>query len=95
MEEISIKKIAIAVAVIVILCVGAFILVRNINNNSSKKYELEQISENDYNYFAVYTEGKYGIIDEKGNEVIENNYSNIIIPNPTKPVFFCIKEDRN
>ena len=93
MEEIDVKKVAIAVVVVVIIVLGVFVLVKKINSDNIKSYELEQISENDYKYFALYTQGKYGVIDEKGKEVIENNYSNIIIPNPTKPVFFCIKED--
>ena len=93
MEEIDVKKVVIALALIIIICVGIFVVVRTINTDNTKNYTLEQISEADYRYFAVYTEGKYGIIDVKGKMVIENNYSNIIIPNPTKPVFFCIKED--
>ena len=93
MEEIDVKKVVIALALIIIICVGVFVVVRTINTDNTKNYTLEQISEADYRYFAVYTEGKYGIIDVKGKMVIENNYSNIIIPNPTKPVFFCIKED--
>ena len=93
MEEFDIKKIAIGLVLIIIICVGIFVIIKTINKGNNKNYVLEHISEDDYKYFTVYTGGKYGVIDEKGNEVIENNYSDIIIPNPTKPVFFCIKAD--
>ena len=93
MEEFDVKKIAKAIVFIVIICVGIFVIIKTINNDNSKNYRLEQISEADYKYFAIYTEGKYGVIDEKGKMIIENNYSNMIIPNPTKSVFFCVKED--
>lgn len=93
MGEIDLKKIVIAIASIVIICIVAFVITKNINTDNSKSYVLEHISEADYKYFAVYTEGKYGVIDENGNEIIENNYSNMIIPNPVKPIFICVKED--
>ena len=93
MEEIDIKKIVIAIILIILIFIGIFAFVRFFNMDNSKNYQLEQISEKDYKYFALYKEGKYGVIDEKGNEIVENTYSNIIIPNPTKSVFICIKED--
>ena len=41
-------------------------------------------------YLAVYTNGKWGVIDSKGNTIIEPNYDEvIIIPDNTKPVFIC------
>lgn len=93
MEEIDIKKIVIAVALIIIICVGAFIITRKFNIDTSKNYVIEQIAEADYKYFTVYKEGKYGVIDENGTMLIKNNYSNIILPNPSKDVFICINED--
>lgn len=41
-------------------------------------------------YFTVYTNGKYGVIDSKGEIIIEPTYDEIIlIPDSTKDVFFC------
>ena len=93
MEKINIKVLAFVVAIIVVILIGIFLVTKVINTDRSKNYIIEQISESDYKYFVLYSEGKYGVIDETSNIIIENNYSNIIIPNPTKPVFICIKED--
>lgn len=93
MDKLNIKMIAIVVIVIVALVVGAFMLTKTIKSGGDKNYTLEKVSEKDYKYFLVYTNDKYGVIDEKGNMIIENKYKDIIIPNPTKPVFIVINED--
>lgn len=92
MENIDIKKVLIAIIIVLALGVGIFFAVGAISS-SDKKYELETIKEEDYKYFAVYTEEKYGVIDETGKMIIKNEYSDIIIPNPTKAVFICQKND--
>ena len=93
MGEIDIKKVLIAIVIIILVCIGAFVITKTINTDNNKNYILEQISESNYNYFAVFTEGKYGVIDENGTMIIKNDYAKIIIPNPTKSVFICINED--
>ena len=93
MEEFDMRKVLLAIIILIIISMVVVAVTNNVNNDSGKKYESEEIAEEDYKYFTLYTEGKYGVIDAKGNMIIENNYSNMIIPNPTKPVFFCIKED--
>ena len=92
MENIDIKKVLIAIIIVLALGIGIFFAVGAINS-SNKRYELETIKEEDYKYFAVYTEEKYGVIDETGKMIIKNEYSDIIIPNPTKAVFICQKSD--
>lgn len=50
--------------------------------------QLEKISK--YEYFVYKNEnGLSGVIDNKGNLVIEAKYDNVKIPNPTKDVFAC------
>ncbi len=93
MGKLNIKMIAIVVVVIVALIVGIFMVTKTIKSGGDKNYTLEKVSEKDYKYFAVFTDNKYGVIDEKGNMIIENKYEDIIIPNPTKPVFIVINED--
>lgn len=42
-------------------------------------------------YFAAYKNNKWGVIDEKGNEVIDPSYGEIItIPNAKNDVFLCV-----
>ena len=91
-EKINVKLIAIIVLVIVIIGIAIFAAV-NIVKNNNKNYTLETISENDYKYFLVYTGGKYGVLDNKGNLVVENKYDNIVIPNPKKAVFIASEGD--
>lgn len=89
MENIDVKKIVIAVICILALVIGIFLIV-NAVNAGGKQYQLERISEEDCKYFEVYAEGKAGVLNEKGEMIIENIYEEVIIPNPTKPVFICI-----
>ena len=82
--------ILIIVILIVALATGLYFLYNKIKEDE-KKYEVEEVKE--YNFFAFRTENKYGIIDKKGNPIIEAKYINVTIPNPEKAVFIC--EDEN
>ena len=87
------KKIFITVAVIciILLCfIGIFFLVKHLKNKN-KEYELEKITS--WKYFTIVENNKMGVIDNKGNIIIEPNYNTIQIPNPTKDVFICINDD--
>lgn len=87
------KKIFITVAVIciILLCfIGIFFLVKHFKNKN-KEYELEKITS--WKYFTIVENNKMGVIDNKGNVIIEPNYNTIQIPNPTKDVFICINDD--
>lgn len=92
MENIDIKKVIIAILILVILVIGAIFGIKALVSNK-KEYILEKISEEDCKYFSVYTNEKYGVLNEKGEEIIETKYLNITIPNQTKAVFICEKED--
>ena len=56
------KTLVITILAIIILLVGIFIVVKTISG-SNKNYELEKISEKDYKYFTVLTNGKCWVID--------------------------------
>jgi len=58
-------------------------------------YEVEKISEKDCKYFTAEIEDKYGVINENGETIIPNEYIDVTIPNPTKPVFVCQKQDES
>lgn len=79
----NVVKIIIVVAIIIAV---AGISMYFINQNN-KKYLVEQVSK--YNYYKLQKEGKVGIINLKGEILIEPVYDDIKIPNPEKPVFVC------
>lgn len=76
--------IALIVAIIIIVSIIGIIVYKNINDIS---YELEKIEK--YSYFKLYQNQKYGVIDERGNILVQAEYEVINIPNPTKDVFIC------
>ncbi len=92
MENIDIKKVIIAIIIILILAIGIFFTVKMFTKGD-KNYTLEIIQDQDCKYFAVLIDGKYGVINEKGEIIIEASYKDVSIPNPTKPVFICQKEN--
>lgn len=79
------KKVKIIVPIIVVLIILISIIIGVIINSNDKTYELEKIEK--YSYFKLYQNEKYGVIDNKGNILIEPIYDVINIPNPTKDVF--------
>lgn len=78
--------IIIIVAVLIAITIGAFIIY-HINQENGKSYEIEQVKQ--YNYFLLKQGEQYGVIDRKGNIIIDAKYSEIKIPNPEKAVFAC------
>ena len=51
--------------------------------------EQKKISK-DYDYFTLYAENKWGVINQDGEEVIQPSYQEmIVIPNKEKAVFIC------
>lgn len=57
------------------------------------KYKLQSIAEVEKTtpvcYYLTYVNNKFGVIDEKGNVVIDNTYDWIDIPNNYKDIFIC------
>ena len=79
------RTILIAIIILILLIIYIALLIKN-----SKKYEVEQIDK--YDYFLLNIGEKYGVIDKKGNTIVEPKYKEIIIPNPVRDVFICINE---
>lgn len=67
--------------ILTITIIGIYLFIKNTDTN----YEIEEITT--FSYFKLYENEKYGVIDNKGNILIEPKYDNIEIPNPSKPVF--------
>lgn len=84
-RKLNIKKVIaviIAFAVIVMFFVGASKLLK-----ANKDMQEKAVAQK---YFAAYTNNKWGVIDSKGNTVINPTYDDvIIIPDNSKDLFIC------
>lgn len=89
MKKKNIIIISIIIFVIVIATIMG-ILIKKIQKEM-REYKIEPISE--YKYFVLKEENKYGVIDTKGNKIIENKYDDIKIPNPERDVFICYENE--
>lgn len=85
-RKLNVKKVfavIIAIAVIIMFIMGLNKLMHSDNSTKEKAVALK--------YFPVYTENKWGVIDSKGNIIIEPTYDEaIIIPDNTQGVFLCM-----
>ena len=72
-----------AVIIILLLIPIIKITIDNLNKN----YKIEKVSKE--KYFELFSNNKAGIIDEKGEIVINPEYYEIHIPNPSKDIFVC------
>lgn len=79
----------IIISIIIIAAVGVFIAKKVIEDG--KKYEIEKVDN--YEYFTLKVDNKYGVINKEGKQIINTEYTNVIIPNPQKPVFICYTSD--
>ena len=77
------KVFAVAIAfLVIIMCI---VIVKNLLSKQK-----ENIVEQSKDYYALYTDDKWGIIDSTGNTVIEPMYQEmIIVLNNRKDVFLC------
>lgn len=72
----------IAIAVIIMFVIG---IKKIFDSHGDEKEKVVALK-----YFAVYTNDKWGVIDSKGNTIIEPTYDEtIIIPDHTKGIFIC------
>lgn len=81
-------KFIIIIIVLIIGIIGIGLLL----DYKKKEYNLTQVGE--YKYFLLNKNDKYGVIDTKGNIVIEPLYNTVKIPNPEKAVFICENEEK-
>ena len=86
------KRIIIILLIIFILGIITGYFIINKINESKRIYEIEEISE--FNYFTFKDGENYGVIDKTGKVVIEAEYEKIEIPNPSKEVFICYKNEK-
>lgn len=76
------KSIIVLLIILAIVSIVGFIYYKIATD---KSYEIEEITQ--FSYFKLYENEKYGVIDTKGNILVEPKYDMITIPNPSKAVF--------
>lgn len=86
-KKLNMKKvIAVIIAILVIMMffIGIKELLKGRPKTNQKAFPLA--------YYTIYEQDKWGVIDTKGNIVIEPSYNEmIVIPDNTKPVFICMQ----
>lgn len=82
--KLNIKKVfGVIVAILVVIMVIVSIV--NVIKNGKDKNKLKS-----YSYYTVYENGKFGVINNEGQAVINPEYTEIIaIPNKDIPIFVC------
>lgn len=84
------KSIITIIIVSILICVISFMAYSFINKEN-KQYEVSEVKQ--YNYFVLKQNNSYGVIDKKGNTIVDAQYDEIEIPNPEKAVFVCYKDN--
>lgn len=82
----------IIIVLLIIIAIAGYFIYRHIEK-SGREYEIEKIDLQDYVYFILREDGKYGVINTNGDIIIHPEYTNVIIPNPKKAVFICYDEN--
>lgn len=84
-QKLNVKKVIASVLVLVVL-IMVIVLINKLLKNGSGKKTNEKIITN--SYISVYTNGKWGVINSKGEYVIEPQYDNmVVIPDASKEIF--------
>lgn len=87
-QKLNMKKVF-AVIITIIVIIMFFIGIKKM----LKKDETTVNKFTEISYFTAYNNGKWGVINSKGENVIEpTNGEMIVIPNPKKEVFICVYE---
>lgn len=82
--KLNIKKV---VAVLIALALIVIVVISIAKLFGGNKVESKVVTTE---YFAAYSEGKWGVIDSKGKEIVKPSYDEaIIIPNSKEAVFIC------
>lgn len=74
------------VVLIVVLIIGV-IIGSIIYNYLKTKYDVEEVVEE--KYLILIEENKVGVTDNNGNVIVEPQYVEVQIPNPSKAIFVC------
>lgn len=82
-RKLNIKKVFAVIIAIVVIIMFIIILNKLLTKDKNEKITSES-------YFVIYENNKYGVINSKGQKIIEPSYAElIVIPNYKKDIFIC------
>ena len=85
--KLNIKKV---IATILVLAVIIMIIIVSIKANKKPNNKADMKKTVTNSYISVFQNGKWGVINSKGEIVIEPTYDNmLIIPDANEPIFIC------
>lgn len=84
------KKYIIGIISVILIAVLVFVAYKFVKSDN-RKYEIAEVKQ--YNYFILKQNNLFGVIDKKGNTIIDVQYDDIKIPNPEKAIFVCYKDN--
>lgn len=85
------KKKVFATIIAIIVFIMIIVSLKNLFSNNDNTKDVSSLTT----YISAYENGKWGIIDNKGNKVIDCNYDEmVIVPDKNEPIFICV-EDTN
>lgn len=91
MSKKKVLIITIIILIMAIIAIGTSFIKYKITENNKRNYQIEKIEK--YNYFVLKNGEKYGVIDNKGNIIIDAQFNSVKIPNPSKDIFVCYIEN--
>ncbi len=80
----------ICVVLLIIISIASVIF---FSNKKAKDRDYELLQVNEYKYYALLVDGKYGVIRKDGTVIIEPNYNEVHIPNQDKDIFVVKDND--
>lgn len=82
------KKKVFATIIAIIVFIMIIVSLKNLFVNNDNTKDVSSLTT----YIAAYENNKWGIIDNKGNKVIDCNYDEmVIVPDKNKPLFICVE----
>lgn len=83
--KLNIKKVIAVILILIVLVVFMIAIKKLTNNDTGNGLQTTE-------YYSVYTDGKWGVIDSKANMIIDPTYEEmIVIPDHTKDLFICFE----
>ena len=83
------KRLVLIIVILLILAIAVTFTILYFVKRAKYVYDIKDVLNIEYNIINI--DGKYGVIDGKGNVVIDPNYDVIQIPDPSQPIFVCMQ----
>lgn len=85
--KLNLKKVFGTIITLVVI-IMIIVTINKILSKEADKIQIEKVT-----YFSAYLDGKWGVINSKGDIIIDTTYDEMIaIPNPEKAVFVCVND---